>query len=214
MSPADSPTPTPVDLTPARWNAVLTAVFHVLTGGWRETSDEDLAAPGVVPADVATAGRLTEIRVTSVEVDDPAASGWVVELACAPFAAVDRCVPATEHLGLSLVARLGHGAGPQETSMVMGLATGPDLACAFTGFRPLGGLRIGESFDAHVRLRFQFGSLESRQRLEATELTAINAELLSPLMRETAGMPAEQLRALLDDVHGLAEQLRRRLGER
>jgi len=76
MSPADSPTPTPVDLTPARWNAVLTAVFHVLTGGWRETSDEDLAAPGVVPADVATAGRLTEIRVTSVEVDDPAASGW------------------------------------------------------------------------------------------------------------------------------------------
>ncbi|MEY2161439.1 hypothetical protein [Rhodanobacter sp. FW106-PBR-LB-2-11] len=193
---------------------MLEAVFHVLTGGWRETSAAEPAAPGVVPAAVATAGRLTEIRVTPVDVDDLAAVGWVVELACAPFAAVDRCVAATEHLGLSLVARLGYGAGPQEPAMVMGVATGPDLTCAFAGFRPLGGLRIGESFDAHVRLRFQFGSPESRQHLEATELAAINAELLSPLRRETAGMPAQQLRTLLGDMRGLAEQLRQHLNER
>lgn len=213
MSPADSLTPMPADLTPARWTAVLAAVFHVLTGGWRETSDEEPAAPGAVPAAVATAGRLTEIRVTPLDVDDPAAAGWVVELACAPFAAVDRCVTATEHLGLALVARLGHGAGPLEPGMVMGLATGPDLTCAFAGFRPVGGLRIGESFDAHVRLRFQYGPPESRHRLEATELAAINAELLSPLRRETDGMPVDQLQAILGDLDSLAEKLRQRVGK-
>jgi len=192
---------------------VLEALYHVLTGRRLPTVDEEVSAPGVVPAAVAITARLTEIRVTPVDVDDPTAVGWVVELACAPFAAVDRCIAATELLGLTLVARLGCGPGPQEPGVVMGLATGADLTCAFAAFRPLGGLRIGESFDAHVRLSFQFGPLESRRRLEATELAAINAELVSPLSRETENMPTTQVRALLDDVAGLAERLRRRLGD-
>lgn len=213
MSPADSPTPAPADVSSARWSLVLDAVFYVLTGRRLDLAQVGSTKPGTVPAAVATAARLTEVRVHPLEADDPEGDSWVVELACAPFAAPDRFRAVTEHMDLTLLAHLGCHADRGDAGTILGLATGAELTLVFAGHRPTETLCIGESFDAHVRLQFEFGSSEARERLEQTEVQAINQAMLAPLAAEFPGMPAPQAQALLADIETLAERLRQRSGE-
>jgi len=208
MSPADSPTAARTDIASARWRLLLDAVFYLLTGRRLDPDAVGDIRPGTVPAIVATAARLTEVRVQPWDPEDPEGAGWVVELACAPFAAPDRFRAAVEHLDLTLVAHLGFHAERGEAGMILGLASGAELTLVFAGHRPTETLCIGESFDAHVRLQFQFGSSEARERLEQTEVQAINQAVLSSLAAELPGMPAPQARALLADIETFAEQLR------
>ncbi len=213
MSPADSPTPAPADVAGARWSLVLDAVFYVLTGRRLDPGQVGDTKPGTVPATVATAARLTEVRVHPVEAEDPEGDSWAVELACAPFAAPDRLRTVIEHLDLTMVAHLGCHAERGDAGTILGLATGAELTVVFAGHRPTETLCIGESFDAHVRLQFEFGSSRARARLEQTEVQAINQAMLASLAAELPGMPDTQARALLADIEALAEQLRQRTGE-